>query len=59
MTDAIDDVIRRAIAASNSPGDAARLIREALDRAGYVITKRPDIAHDPHGRLPVFLASER
>lgn len=59
MNDQIDEIITRAIAASASPAEAAALVRESLDRAGYVITKRPDLDQAPAGYMPVFRASEK
>lgn len=59
MMGEIDEMICRAVAASKSPDEAAATIRQSLDRAGYVITKRPDLDQAPVGYLPVFRASEQ
>jgi predicted CoA-binding protein len=47
MKDDIDEIIARAVAASASPAEAATLVRESLERAGYEIVQR-------EARIPVF-----
>jgi hypothetical protein len=59
MSDQVNEIIARAIAAASSPAEAAPLIRESLDRAGYVITRRPEVDQAPYRLMPVFRASER
>lgn len=59
MDDKISDLIARAVAASKSPHDAAASIRQSLEQAGYVITRRPEVGEAPHGFMPVFRASDK
>lgn len=59
MNDQVDEIIARAVAASATPAEAAVLVRESLERAGYVITMRPETDQAPDGYMPVFRASDR